>query len=233
MTSSERYQNVFSKMHQDWMICEPDLFSVVRWTEDTYPGQRFERFYRDLKRVDPAVRPSDTASILSSYQSVLAHALMAPFTMRMTELLGSIPDEKSRIDHVIEMLEVYAKNPLHSRIRHYAVCATAGAFNYLAFRQSPHLSYLADSIIAKASDNPGFLRAILCPNATSEKAYDEIMLHQLRLGIERQGDLSSWIKKNIPSKNRQQMRAFTQWPEVIQAMTKISRGRTLEDELGM
>lgn len=233
MSLIDKIEKLFSEMHQERIICEPDLMSVVKKADGDHPGQLFDRFYRDLKRVDPVARPADTASILSRYQSVFIHSMMGPFTMRMTELLGSIPDESSRIDHVIEMLEAYVKNPAHSGIRHYAVCATAGAFNYLAFKQSSHLSYLADRIISRVNDNPAFVRALLCPGETSEKAEDDVMLDQLRSSIERQSDLTSWVKKNIPSKYRSQMRAFTKWPEVIQAMTRSSRGRTLEDELGM
>ncbi|MBI6882697.1 hypothetical protein [Pseudomonas putida] len=233
MILRERLQKIFTEMHQDRIICEPDLVSVIRKTDNDYPGQGFGSFYNALKRVDPVARPADTATILARYQSVFVHALMAPFTMRMTELLGSIPDERSRVDHVIEMLEAYVKNPAHSGIRHYAVCTTAEAFNYLVFRQSSHIEYLADSIIAKVKSNPSLVRALLCPSETSEKADDKVMLDQLRASIERQGELAHWIKKNIPSRSRPQMNVFTQWPEVMQAMTKASRGKALEDDLGL
>lgn len=233
MTRREKLQKLFSDMHLERVICEPDIVSILLNTGSGQDGQRLWSFYKDLKRIDPLAAPAAATSILGPYQSAWLHTCMAPLIMRMTELLDSIPDERARVDEVVAMLELYAWNPGHSTIRHYAVTAAAGAFDYLAFKQSPHLSYLADSIIAKINEKPALVRALLCPSDTSEDADDEVMLDQLRASIERQGDLTAWIKKNIPSKSRPRMNAFTHWPEVMQAMTRGSRGKVLEDDLGM
>jgi hypothetical protein len=219
----------FAEMHLPRVICEPDLMSVmVSWDDFALRG-----FYINLKTLRPNDHNLSAAAALNNFLRPDIHAYAGPLFMRLKELTKSAPDERKRIDHAVDLLEVYALKKDPKGIRAFALIAAASVFDYLAFRQSPNLPYLAQCILSRFKEDPGLVRAILCPGTSVQRPDTTVLRETFRAELERSGGVESWAKTNLDAKNRAGLYDFTGWPEVLKTMSRKTRGHQLEDQLGL
>jgi hypothetical protein len=225
--------DLFEALHSDHVICEPDLLPItMNWDQRARAGAPISRLYKNLKRIDSSVPFVEAAKVLRQTPQNY-HAYSAPLSIRMMELLDSVPDEKDRIAEVVWMLETYASTTGVNGLRSLTLTVADAAFEYLAFTKSENLGHFADLILSKAKTSSAMVRAILCPAPSADIPQGTVLLAQFREAIERQGGITTWSKENLDSKSRPLMHAFTQWPEVLDSMTRKARGRLLENDLGL
>lgn len=225
--------DLFSEIHLPRITCEPDLISILMNWDDRNPGHSLRRFYSNLKTMRPDDQNLSAVAALNQFLTPSIHAYAGPLLMRMTELNKSRPDERQRIEHAVDLLEVYTLKKDPKGIRSFSLIAASGVFDYLANKQSPNLPYLAERILARFNDDPGLVRAILCPGISITRPNTTVLLETFRDVLERSGGIEEWAKTNLDSKHRTSLYAFTQWPEVLKSMNRKSRGQQLEDQLGL
>jgi hypothetical protein len=225
--------DLFAEIHLPSVICEPDLIPILMRWDERNPRHSLRGFYLNLKAMNPYDQNLSAAAALNQFLSPATHAYAGPLFMRMKELTKSAPDERKRIDHVVDLLEVYALKKDPKGIRAFALIAAASVFDYLSFRQSPNLPYLAQCILSRFQEDPGLVRAILCPGISVLRPDTTVLRDTFRAEFEGSGGIEAWAKLNLDSKNRANLYAFTGWPEVLKAMSRKARGNQLEDELGL
>lgn len=226
-------KSFFEAIHAESVRTEDDFKRVLQDFNDESTGYSLTRLYRCAVRIDSSLDAADAASVLSEVSDSRAHTYIGPIILRATELIGSLPDETARLSEVLSSFDAYAAGVSGVGIKRFAVLAASGTFAYLAHTKSPLLEQFADTVLARVSTNPSMVRAILCPSESAERTDTTEMLDQLRKSMERQGGVDHWIRSNINSRHRVLLYKLTQWPEAVGTMTKKSRGRMLEDDLGM
>ena len=231
--SRQEMLDLFAEIHLPRVTIEPDLISILMDWDDRNPGHALRRFYLNLKTLNPYDQNLSAAAALNQFLSPEIHAYAGPLFMRLKELTNSTQDERQRIDQAVDLLEVYALKKDPKDIRAFALIAAASVFDYLAFRQSPNLPYLAQCILSRFKEDPGLVRAILCPGISVKRPDTTVLRETFRAELERTGGVEAWAKTNLDSKNRAGLYAFTGWPEVLKAMSRKARGHQLEDQLGL
>lgn len=231
--SRQEMIDLFAEIHLPSVICEPDLIPILMRWDERNPRHSLRRFYHNLKTMNPYDQNLSAAGALNEFLTPAVHAYAGPLFMRIKELTKSIPDERKRIDHAVDLLEVYALKKDPKGIRAFALIAAASVFDYLAIRGSPNLPYLAQSILARYKEDPGLVRAILCPGISVLRPDTTVLRQTFRDELERSGGIESWARTNLDSKSRTSLYAFTEWPEVLKSLTKKARGHLLEDQLGL
>jgi hypothetical protein len=225
--------DLFTEIHQPGVICEPDLIPILMRWDERNPRQSLRGFYLNLKAMNPYDQNLSAAAALNQFLHPATHACAGPLFLRLKELTNITLDERKRIDHAVDLLEVYSLKKDPKGIRAFALIAAASVFDYLALRRSPNLPYLAQTILARYKEDPGLVRAILCPGISVLRPDTTVLRQTFREELERDGGIESWARTNLDSKSRTDLYAFTEWPEVLKSMTKKARGHLLEDQLGL
>jgi hypothetical protein len=231
--SRQEVLDLFAELHLPGVISEPDLVATLKNWDDRNPGHSLHGFYVNLKTMCPDDLNLSAAAALNQFLSPAIHACAAPLLMRITELSASMQDERHRIEQAIDLLYVYVHKRFTTGVRKFALIAAAGAFDYLAAKKSENLPFLAESILARSKEDPWLVRAILCPSIRIIRPDTTVLRQSFRDALESSIGIEAWAKTNLDSKDRVNLYGFTEWPEILRAMTRKERGQQLEDQLGL
>lgn len=134
-----------------------------------------------------------------------------------------------------ELLLTYSESKA-SKIFDQTAGLAAELFGYYAAFESKEADALADLIVAGGDAPNGklLIEALLAPAQKTRIANHRACLYtKLYEAIGRKGDVAEWLTANVAQKHMPAAFSATGWSEFMPIMNNKSRGKSLEDSLGL
>jgi hypothetical protein len=224
----------FNVLYDPRIKCTADMNDLL----DSPEGRAFgapnaSQMVRAMIRIDIEKVPEASREVLLECKLRQQHFAAGPLLYRLLELVDPEVDERVWLDELVDIMSVAYnyKSRNGFGLRTYLPSVPMGMIDFLTFRKSPNIQYFADKIIAETRSP--LAKDLLCHPQPVKNIDLHPMYALLRQTIERNTDLTSWVKKSVPPHARKAMFDNTGYQEIIETLSKAERGKALEDVLGL
>lgn len=150
---------------------------------------------------------------------------------KQLDFMDAAENEHERVDQVLELLE-FLSFRCHPNTKQYSFLMAAEYFDYLQHRGGDSLHYAADRLLS--AKKPSRLLSILWSPEVSLSSYGDFCLYaEIRRAVDRQPDSNAWLKSNLNQAALLKAYQTGAYPELNAVMTRKTRGKALESDLGM
>lgn len=150
---------------------------------------------------------------------------------KQLDFMDACRTENEKVDIVLELFE-FLSFKSNQNMKHYSFLMAAEYFDYLQYRDTSVLAYAADSLIK--ADNPSRTLGVLWGPELSLASFGDFCLYEeIRKAVGRLPDGTEWLKTSL--KQTALLKAYQTgaYPELKTAMTRKTRGKALESDLGL
>ena len=150
---------------------------------------------------------------------------------KQLEFMDAAPTETDRIDQVLELLE-FLSFDCNKNTKLYSFLMAAEYFDFLQYRGGGALAYAADKLI-QLKRSSRILGHLWGPEVSLASYGDFCLYAKIKEAVDRLPDGEAWLKSNLNQNAMLKAYQTGAYPELNAIMTRKTRGKALESDLGM